>query len=190
MGPAEKIKPFLRGKDRSVVDLFVASCVERRVQFFTAFHADDVTRSSDVDFVIALLDDLWNLDIPQVVFANNARRIAGFPEFDDRDPDDVLVDRAEVHGFYALLALRYAAEYRAGGGIGSVLDCAHVCLTSAYQLDQPPLEGLYYDIELREEQDCLQRPWTRGAIGTAALLEFREDCARLGKKFLDSVLER
>ncbi|MFI0417194.1 hypothetical protein [Spongiactinospora sp. 9N601] len=124
----------IRGWPRAQVAVFVAGCAERMVQIFTVLHGGDPARNGDVDIVVQLMADLWDLRVPAGAFRGYVASLEGFREL--KASEEEVVRTAEVFSFYSVLVLRYSALYRAGADVEDALRCAHVCLTAMGQLDQ------------------------------------------------------
>jgi hypothetical protein len=130
----EAVAATLRGQSQTQVATFVASCAERMAQVFTGLCGADPARNSDADFVIQLLEDLWDPEIPVDSFRAYVESLEGFRELEPSDEE--IVGVADIYSFYSVLALRYAAVYRSSGDVEDALKCAHSCLTAMGQLDQ------------------------------------------------------
>lgn len=76
----------LRSGERTRVAAFVASCTERMAQLFTGLRGVDPSRAEDVDLYLEILEDLWNLDLADSVFAARMEALREFAELQPSEP--------------------------------------------------------------------------------------------------------
>ncbi|MFE8986858.1 hypothetical protein ACFYMI_03400 [Streptomyces collinus] len=152
----EAVAAALRARTQSQVGVFVAGCAERMVQLFTGLAGPDPTRISDVDTVVRLQEDLWNLDTPVEHFRRYLDCLESFQEL--LPSDEEITDVEGIYSFYSVLTLRYAALYRLSHQLDDALTCAHACLTAVGQLDQNIQEPAHFTREVEFQRQAVLTP--------------------------------
>ncbi|MGK4597675.1 hypothetical protein [Amycolatopsis sp. w19] len=176
----------LQGQSRSQVNAFVAGCAERMSQIFTGIRGEDRSRVEDVELFLRILDDLWDFDASQELFNEHLNLLDEFPEISSADE---VVDVAEIYCFYSVLSLRYAVLSRAGGGVDSALECAHIGLTAMGQLDQN-LAGAEYFVQEGEGQSREAGVSLRKGIEQGEIEGLRNLNREIGRERLMAILSR
>ena len=181
----QEVKGFLEAGEPWRSAVFSAGCAERMVQIFTGIRGAVPERVDDVDFVVDLLDRLWDLehDVPGR-FADSVSALEGFPEMRPREIPHRAA--ADIYCFYAVLTLRYAAASRLGVGVGAALSCGHAALTATGQLDQNRPEGSSLSVQEAE----LQHSVTGLTRDPESVDSFRAKCQEIGKTRFDIVHSR
>jgi uncharacterized protein YjaG (DUF416 family) len=130
----DRVVAALRESSAADTCVFVAGCAERMAQVFTGLQGDDPARKADVELLLRVLDDLWDIRRPAETFLAVKASLEEFPEL--RPGDEELIDVADVYSFYGVLIARHACAYRASGDVDDAVGVAHAALTAMGQLDQ------------------------------------------------------
>ncbi|MEU1304805.1 hypothetical protein [Streptomyces shenzhenensis] len=183
----EAVAATLREHSQGQVATFVASCAERMMQVFTGLCGDDPARSSDADFIVRVVEDLWNPEIPAYRFREYVDSLEGFQELEPSDEE--IVGVAEIYSFYSVLALRYAALYRSNIDTEDALKCAHACLTSMGQLDQNLPSAEFFTQEAESQRRAISAP-ALGALSANLLSQLREGDRLASRERLAAIKSR
>jgi uncharacterized protein YjaG (DUF416 family) len=174
----------LRGSERVRLAAFVASCTERMAQLFTGLRGGDADRAEDVDLYLGILDELWDPNLTDDVFAAHMEALEEFSEL--QPSEEGLVDVADIHAFYAVLCMRYAVLCRANGEPEDAVRCAHACLTALGQLDRNIPQGVFFEGEQENQRRILFDDPTSGE----SLLRLRKIDRDAGRERLLAVNSR
>ena len=136
---------LLGAAELSKVSIFVASCTERMAQLFTGLRGGDESRSEDVDFYLATLDDLWILGGSNDDFVARSEVLKEFVELEPSE--EGLTDLSDIYSFYSVLCLRYAILFRVSGEVEYAMKCAHASLTALGQLDRNAVGTSFFEGE-------------------------------------------
>ncbi|MEU3374092.1 hypothetical protein ABZ734_27025 [Streptomyces sp. NPDC006660] len=183
----EEVAATIRGQSYAQVATFVASCAERMVQVFAGLCGDDPARSSDVDFVVHVVGDLWKPGIPGGSFQSYVETLEGFQELEPSDEE--IVGVAGIYAFYSVLALRYASLYRSSTDSEDALKCAHACLTAMGQLDHniPGVE--FFAQEAGSQRRAISGPPLED-LNSGHLSQLRESDRTVGLERLMAIRSR
>ncbi|MEU0880458.1 hypothetical protein ABZ345_17790 [Lentzea sp. NPDC005914] len=103
----------LRSGTFAALAVFTASCAERMAQLFTGLRGDDAERAADIATFLAILDELWDADLPATGFLSRVGELEGFDELDRTADEEPLSEIDDIYSFNSVLCMRYAALYRA-----------------------------------------------------------------------------
>ena len=183
----EAVAATLREQSQDQVATFVASCAERMVQVFTGLHGDDPARSGDADFIVRVVEDLWNPGIPAESFQRYVVSLEGFQELEPSDEE--IVEVGGIYSFYSVLALRYAALYRSNVDTEDALKCAHAGLTSMGQLDQNLPGAEFFAREAESQRRAISAP-PLGVLGAGLISQLREGDRTASRERLVAIKSR
>ncbi|MFI6825121.1 hypothetical protein ACIBJE_29860 [Micromonospora sp. NPDC050187] len=177
----------LRGRSRTEVATFVASCAERMVQIFTGLCGDVSGRAGDMDVVVRLMEDLWNQEVPAESFRMAVSSLEGFQELEPSDEE--IAEIADIYSFYSILALRYASLYRCAFDVEDALKCAHSCLTSMAQLDQNLAGADFFAQEVGCQRRAVSETYLTSLSGNV-VAQLRESDRAIGRERVAAILSR
>lgn len=101
---SQDVADGLRTGEPERIAMFTASCAERMAQLFTGLRGDDPGRAGDVEILLEVLDELWDIRLVGSAFTARVGQLERFVEVVRADDGEQLNTAVDTYAFYALLS--------------------------------------------------------------------------------------